>query len=338
MQTAHKKVRYGIIGFGGFAERTIAPAIRACANSELVAIQKRSIAAAREKAAALTIPLAFNSVVDLVAHPDVDAVFIVSANAAHCAETHSAARAGKHVLVEKPMALNSQEASAMIEACERSKVKLMVGHMIRFSPLAARMREIVRSGRIGKVVFATSEYFYDARLTHRGWLTSRAIAGGGPIFDIGVHCLDTLRFVLEDEVASLRCHLQPALTETATERTAVMSLEFSGGTLASIVTSYEAPAGRSFIEIVGTEGVLSAYDFTLGGKTTPLRIDLRTDGRTLKSEEEGIAIPNLYVEEVTSFSSSILDGKAPAIPGVVGLENQRVLDLAMVGGGALSRS
>jgi len=338
MQTFKKKIRYGIIGFGGFAERAIAPAIRASTNSELVAIQKRSIADSREKAALLSVPLAFGSAEDLAAHPDVDAVFIASANVAHYGETVSAATAGKHTLVEKPMAMNAREASAMIEVCKKFNVKLMVGHMIRFSPLTARMREIVRSGLIGRVVFATTQFFYDARLTRRNWLVDRTIAGGGPIFDIGVHCLDTLRFVLDDEVISVRSHLRPSPTDVATERTGIVSLEFSSGQLASIITSYEAPSRRSFIEIVGTEGMLSADDFALGGRTLALQIGLRTDGTITETRKEEIAVPNLYVEETTSFSSSILDDTEPMIPGNVGFQNQRVLDLAMSGGGTLSRS
>jgi 1,5-anhydro-D-fructose reductase (1,5-anhydro-D-mannitol-forming) len=331
-------VRYGMIGFGLFAERTIAPAIQASRNSALVAIQKRSLEAARQQAALLSIPHAFSSVDELVAHPDVDAVFIASANAVHCAETLSAARAGKHVLVEKPMAMNVEEAERMIEECSRHKVKLMVGHMIRYSPLVQRIREIIRSGQIGRVTFAKSEFFYDGRLTQRSWLTNRTIAGGGPIFDVGVHCLDTLRFVLDDEVVSVRSHLQPLPTDAATERTAIMSLECSKGALASIITSYDAPTRRSFIEIVGTEGVMSACDFTLGGRTIALRIDMRTDGTTTATTEEKIDVPNLYVEEINSFSSSILDDTDPVIPGAIGLENQRVLDIAMAGGGMLSRS
>ncbi len=105
-----KKVRYGIIGFGAFAERTIAPAILKSPNSELVAIQKRSLAAAKEKAQVLNVPYAFDSAETLAKSPDVDAVFIVSANSLHGPETLTAARNGKHVLVEKPMAMNTAEA------------------------------------------------------------------------------------------------------------------------------------------------------------------------------------------------------------------------------------
>jgi len=338
MNTSNRKVRYGIIGFGHFAERTIAPAIQASNNSELVAIQKRSLHTAREKAGVLSIPHAFSSVDELVTHPDVDAVFIVSANAMHCAETFSAANAGKHVLVEKPMAMHVTEAEQMIEACSRANVKLMVGHVIRFSPLVRRIREIMRSGRIGRVTFAKSEYYYDGRLTRRSWLTDRTIAGGGPIFDVGVHCLDTLRYVLDDEVVSVKSHLHPEPTDRRTEQTANLSLEFARGTVASILCSYEAPTRRSLIEIVGTEGILFAHDFALSDRTIQLQVSLRVDGTSVDVQREAIDVPNLYIEEITSFSSSILNDTEVAIPGVVGLRNQQVLNLAMVGGGALSHS
>ena len=110
-----RRIRYGIIGFGLFAERAIAGAIQNSPNSELVAIQKRSLALARQKADALAIPHAFSSPAELAACPDVDAVFIVSANSAHHDETVTAARAGKHVLVEKPIALNAADAQHMID-------------------------------------------------------------------------------------------------------------------------------------------------------------------------------------------------------------------------------
>lgn len=178
-----RKIRFGIIGFGYFAERTIAPAIIASPNSTLVAIQKRSHAAAREKASALSVPYAFASAQELTACADIDAVFIASANSPHYDETITAARAGKHVLVEKPMAMNAGEAKRMMEECERNRVKLMVGQVLRFSPLVKCLRDLVRSGDLGRVSFAKAEYIYDGRLTQRSWLRNPAVAGGGPIFD-----------------------------------------------------------------------------------------------------------------------------------------------------------
>ena len=123
-----QKIRYGIIGFGNFAERRILPAIQASPNAELVAIQKRSFMEAQTKANQYKIPLAFDSAEKLAQHQNVDAVYVASAVCNHAADTIAAARAGKHVLVEKPMAMNAAEAETMINACNEHGVKLMVAH------------------------------------------------------------------------------------------------------------------------------------------------------------------------------------------------------------------
>jgi 1,5-anhydro-D-fructose reductase (1,5-anhydro-D-mannitol-forming) len=324
-----KKIRYGIIGFGAFAERAIAPAIRRSTNSELVAIQKRSLRLAKEKAAVNNIPLAFDSAEDLVHHKDVDAVFIASVNSHHCPETVIAARAGKHVLVEKPMATNAAEAKKMIEACRKNGVKLMVAHMVRFSPLVIRMRQLIDSGSIGAVTYARTEYVYDGRTSKRRWLHDRRSAGGGPLFDIGVHCLDALSFVLGKDVLAVRSQLEPVPTKARTESTANVVLKFSGGTLASIYCSYAAPIRRSTIEVIGTEGMLLASDFTMGEKETALQMTIGSGGITKELETETIEVPNLYLEEINHFSSCILNNTEPIIPGEVGLSYQRILDEAL---------
>lgn len=326
-----KSVRYGIVGFGRFAERAIAPAIKASPNSELVAIQKRSLDAVRRKAGELGIPLAFDSVETLATHPGIDAVFVVSANSAHCPDTLAAAKGGKHVIVEKPMAMDAAEANRMIASCRTAGVKLMVGHMLRFSPLARRMRELVRTGEIGDPLYARADFVYDARLSHRAWLYDRKIAGGGPVFDIGVHCLDTLRFVLDDEVVHTESQLEPDPTETRTETTAAIQMRFSRGTVGSIFCSYTVPLRRTFIEIVGTEGVMSASGFTAGDHVTPLSIvSGKTDQSTVERTEQ-IAVPNLYIEEIGHFSDCILNNTEPILSGENGMRNQIVLDAAMHG-------
>lgn len=294
-----------------------------------MAIQKRSLEAARSKAAQYGIPHAFDSVERLAAHPDVDAVFVVSANSEHCRETLAAARARKHVLVEKPMALNVQECEQMISACEEAGVRLMVGQMVRLSPLVLRMKQIIRSGQIGSVVAVKTEFVYNARVSQRSWVYDQKIAGGGPLFDIGVHCLDTVRFLLDDEVVSVKSHLEPPPTLTRTESTASVQLRFSKGTLASIFCSYASPVRRSFIEVAGSDGLLSAVNFTRSGMKAPLSIVLKDASEDGRQTVEEIDIPDLYVDEVTRFSDSILLNSIPEIPGREGLANQRVLDEAL---------
>ena len=324
-----RKIRYGILGFGNFAERTIAPAIQASPNSELVGIQKRSLSAAEEKARAFLVPLAFDSAEKLVHHPDIDAVFVASAVVQHVQDTITAALAGKHVLVEKPMAMNTAEAQQMIEICHSRNVKLMVGQMVRLSPLILRMKELIRSGIIGRVEFIKAEYMYDARLSQRRWMWDKKTAGGGATFDIGVHSLDTIRSLLDDDVVSVKSQLVPIPTETATEQTSILALKFSQGTQASIYSSFVTSFRRSILEIIGQEGVLYAENFTSSNMTLPLKIQLGKNGTVAETREENIIIPNLYEKEVTLFSDSILNNTIPPVPGEEGLKNQLVLDEAV---------
>ncbi|HTY09685.1 MAG TPA: Gfo/Idh/MocA family oxidoreductase [Bacteroidota bacterium] len=329
MKSSPSKIRYGILGLGLFAERAIAPAIRASSNSELIAIQKRSMAAANAKAKELSIPLAFDSVEKLVAHNDVDAVYIVSANAFHAPSAIAAARAKKHVLVEKPMAMNAAEARKMIAACKQHRVKLMVGHMLRLSPLVRRMRDIVQSGMIGDITAARADFVYDGKISHRTWLLDRKLAGGGPVYDIGVHGLDTLRFILNDEVVSVKSDLSPRPTAKKTEESANIILRFSRGTLASIYCSFAAPLRRTFIEFIGTKGIISAYGFTQNNATISLRTTMGIDGKEQPPAIEEVVVPNLYIEQITRFSTAIIEGTEPYAPGSTGLKNQIVLDAVM---------
>lgn len=324
-----KKIRYGIIGFGRFADKTIAPAIKQSTNSELIAVQNRSLAKAKAVAEAHGVPLAFDSVAELVAHRDVDAAFIISANHLHCPETILAAKAGKHMLVEKPMAMNVRECESMIEVCASHKVKLMVGHMLRLSPLLQRARQLIGSGALGNIVHAQANFIYDGRLSARGWLTERKTAGGGPIFDVGVHCLDTLRFILDDEVSLVQGILHPKPTGEQTETSAHLLLRFSRGTMASIFCSYESPVRQSYLEILGTEARMSAADFTVGSRRAILKIDRRIGNDLPNTTIEEIEVPNLYVDEVTLFSNCILNNIDPPLTALSALENQRVLDAAV---------
>ncbi len=319
-------MRFGIVGFGLFAERTILPAIRGSGNAVVSAIQKRSLEAARSKADEHGIPHAFSSVEELVRHPEVDAIFIVSANSAHAEETIAAARAGKHVLVEKPMAATVRQAENMVEACRSAGVQLMVGHMVRYSPVILRIKQLMKEGAVGKVMHIESQFFYDHRLSHRKWLFDTKVAGGGPVHDIGVHCLDTVRFLLDDDPTVVRSVLDPVPTTEQTERTAAVVLQFSRGVLGSIYCSFVAGYRRAFIEVRGTDGTLSAFDFTRSGMPVILHRVHAHEGEPLQPQIEQILVPNLYSHEVRLFVDSIRTGQPSPIPGEEGLTNQKILE------------
>jgi xylose dehydrogenase (NAD/NADP) len=325
----NRKIRYGIIGYGQFAEKAIAPAIQASDHGMVTALQKRSLDQARQKANEAGIPRAFDTVEGLVNCPDVDAVFIVSANSAHCPETLLAARAHKHVLVEKPMSLTVSEAEQMIHVCRQNNVLLSVGHMVRLSPAIRRVRDLVASDTFGPVAFARADFAYDGRLSKRTWLYDTAVAGGGPLYDIGVHCLDTLRSVLADEVASVKAQLHPTPNERTTESTAVLSLRFSAGTPASIYCSFDYPLRSRMLEIVCRDAILTVPEFTGYQDSLSLRIAERRGGQEPRETAQEFDTPNLYTREVELFSMAILEGGDLELSGENGLSNMRVLEEAL---------
>ncbi len=325
-----KKICYGIIGFGNFAERAIMPAIRSANNSELVAIQKRSLDSAKDKAEEHSIPFYFDSVEALVASTEIDAVFIVSANSQHYRETLLAAESKKHVIVEKPMAVNFLQAKEMIEACEKYNVKFMTGHMLRFSPLLQRMKEIVNSGLIGEITFAQSHFVYDAQMSQRKWVLDKKNAGGGPLFDIGIHCLDSMRFVLnDDQIVNVNNFMNPQHTETGVEKTSVLSFQFSKGTIGSVYSSYESSYRQSYIEFFGTKGSISALYFTPSNTPTTLEIKIGKGGLIDLVKKEEISVPNLYELEISHFSDCIINNTSPIVDAKSSLHNQYILELAL---------
>lgn len=325
-----KKIRYGIIGFGGFAERAIMPAIKASENSELVAIQKRSIDMARWKAEEHGIPFYFDSVEKLVSSDSVDAVFIVSSNAQHHFDTLTAAKAGKHVLVEKPMAVNVSQAEEMINACKKAGVKFMVGHMLRFSPLVLRMKEIVQSGMIGDLSYIQSHFIYDVNQSQRSWVLNKNEAGGGPLFDIAIHCLDTIRCIANDDtIQEVRSLMHPHHTSQGVEKTSVLALQFSKGFLATIYTSYESSYRQAFIECIGSKGSISAYQFTPSNTDTLLEIKFGKEGKIDRIESEQIQVPDLYRLEVEHFSDCIITSTEPIVNNIHSLHNQKILEQAL---------
>lgn len=323
-------IRYGIIGFGLFAEKTILPAFRAAQRSTLTAIQKRDRTRAFEMARKHGVRHACATAEELASLADVDAVFVASANCDHYPSTVVAARAGKHVIVEKPMALTPTEAEEMIRICEEHNVLLMVGHMVRFSPVVNRVKEMVLSGMLGRVTAIRTEFVYDARLTERPWLYDARAAGGGPLFDIGVHCLDTIRYVLNDEPVSVQSLLVPHPTRERTESTALLTLQFSKGTPATIFCSYDSPLRRSSLEVIGTEGTLVAEHFTRSSTTVRLLYKHRQAGAEPSEKIETFDVHNLYTEEIDLFTDAILTHGMSPIPGSEGLANQRILDQALM--------
>jgi len=211
----------------------------------------------------------------------------------------------------------------MIAAARAANLKLGVAQVFRFEESTRRMREHVASGILGPLVYARAEFSFPGRGHVRSWLNNAAVAGGGPIADIGVHCIDTLRFILADEVESVSAFTRSDEESRDVEASGSVNLRFRSGVLAAVIVSYRG-AYRTPISIVGESASISAND----GLTVerPVTIELsRVDGSVTR---EQVNNELAYARQVDSFADWLTGGTPFPAPGEEGLRNQLVLDAA----------
>jgi predicted dehydrogenase len=316
-------VRFGIVGFGLHAVRRLMPGFALASNSRVTALSRRSLVEARESAEKYAIPLAFDSTAALCNSAEVDAVLVSTPDALHLSDVLVAIDHGKPVLCEKPMAMNGDQCRQMVETARQAGVLLGVAQVFRFEHSTARLRAGVAAGQIGTPVFARAEFSYPGRRHARTWITNAALAAGGPVADVGVHCVDALRYLLQDEIVRVSAQGKSDTDSGKVEAAAVLSLEFSRGALGTVLVSTRAEY-RTPLEIVGEQGVLRADD----GLTVdhPIIVELRKNGVLV--ETETVSNRDAYARQVDAFADAV-EGKAPfPVPGEQGWQNQEVLDAA----------
>ena len=300
------------------------PGFASARNCRVVALSRRDPEKAHASAKQYQIPLAFTSAQELCCSSEVDAVFVATPNACHLQDVLLAIECGKPVLCEKPMGINAGQCREMVEAGRRAKVLLGVAQVFRFEESTNRIRQRLAAGHIGKPVFAHSEFSFSGGAGHaRTWINNIAIAGGGPIADVGVHCIDALRFILQDEVQRVTARGFSDHISGDVEAAAALILEFSRGTLGTVAVSFRAEY-RTPLEIVGDAGVLRADN----GLTVdrPIQLELRRAGTVVESET--ISNSSAYTKQMDAFADAV-EGKGEfSVPGEQGWQNQEILDAA----------
>src|SRR5436190_3125951 len=189
-------VRFAILGFGHHAVRPLLPAFSKCHDARLTGMWRRNQAAAAQDCANYRIPHRFPTREALCSSPDVDVVLITSPDAMHWDDTLLALRYGKPVLCEKPVAMNAAEAEEMQAAARSAGLLFGVAQNFRFNRSLEWMRDQIAAGRIGKPQLAHAQYSYPVAQAPRKWIMDPTLACGGPIADVGVHCIDALRYGL----------------------------------------------------------------------------------------------------------------------------------------------
>lgn len=297
-------MKVGLIGCGGISKAHAAGWRRAKEKglAEVVATCDIEEERAKERAEELGAGEVFTDYRALLSDAGVDAVDICLPHYLHCEATVAAAEAGKHVLVEKPMARNLEEGRRMLEACARNGVILMVAQNMRFDPFVERAKQLIGSGAIGKVLLA--EVVWEGAPGLRPFHRKKELIGGGTLISTGIHPIDYIRWLV-GEVRRVSCFLGRAAGIVEGEDTAVLALEFENGAVGTLVCTWAAKPGRGQgFWIYGTEGAL----FFEGGKLTLKSPD--GDGMTFKIRRD-----DSISREIEHFVKCVAEGRTPRSSG-----------------------
>jgi len=315
-----RAVRYAIVGLGHIAQVAMLPAFaHARRNSRLTALVSDDRSKLKELARRYRVDFTFTYDDYDACLAQVDAVYIALPNSMHAEYAIRAARAGVHVLCEKPMAVTSEECRQMITACRRHRVRLMIAYRLHFEEINLRVVDLVRRGRIGEPKFFNSSFSMTVK---PGDIRTRKDMGGGSLYDIGVYCINAARYLFRAEpreVMAISVNSGASKLAEIDESTGAL-LRFEGERVAAFVTSFNAADVASY-RIVGSKGhvhVEPAYEYAEG-----LEYELTIEG---KSTRKRIGKRDQFAPQLLYFSDCILNNREPEPSGEEGLQDVRIVE------------
>lgn len=326
------KLKWGLIGCGDIAKKRVAPALRDLENCELVGVSRARPHLAESFATEFGARNWYGDWKELIADAEVQAVYVASPVYLHARQTIAAAAAGKHVLCEKPMAMNVQECSQMIEVCRSSGVRLGVAYYRHFYPVVERIKAILDSGEIGPVVFAqlnAFEWFNPGPEHPRHWFVEPDKAGGGPMFDFGCHRIEVLMNLL-GPIQTVSSLVGNVLFERRVEDTAVALFEFRQGTRAVLSVTHAVFEPQDTLDLYGSQGSVRVPVLNQGN----LKV------RTGAGERQETHPPhaNLHQPLIDDFTRAVLEDRTPAVDGQTGRQVARLEEMIYGAAAVKSRS
>jgi predicted dehydrogenase len=328
------KIKWGVIGSGGIAKRrTIPEGITKASNAELNTVFDIDTQVNSEVAKKFGAEQAA-SIEDLL-DADIDAVYVATPAYLHTEQVRACAKAGKHVLCEKPLGMTVAEAEEMIEICKRAGVKLGCAFMMR---LAAQHREalrLIREGKLGKPTYARAQLSCWYPPIEGAWRQDPATGGGGALIDMGGHCIDLLEMFF-GKVVKVSCFINNTVHDYQSEDSATVMLFFENGALGTVDTFFCIPdnSSKNVLELYGSKGSILANGTIGQGPAGQMKAFLEQDSKDYDAQQvrneaqDTVIAPepvNTYQAEIEEFSQAIIDDREPIISGELGLRSQKVL-------------
>lgn len=334
-----KKVRWGVIGAGGIADRRTIPGMMLCNNAELVAVMEINMELAEKCRAKWNCKKAYDNEVDLFADPEIDAVYIASPVFLHAKQAMAAADAGKHILIEKPLAMTADEGEKVVEHCKRKGVLIAAGLMMRFGSYVQEMKRAIAEGKIGRLVTGYAQFTCWYPDMPGNWRQSKKNGGGGAMMDMGVHCIDLFQYILGTKVKNVTAFHDTLTFQYEVEDTSTVLLRMENGAQCVVQSNFNIPddAAKWRIELFGDQGrligdtVIGQVD---GGSLDAMFLGTQGGYNAQQDKTEGVQekieveFGNMYTREIESFGNSILNNLPLEVPAEEAVYVQRVMEAA----------
>ncbi len=334
-----KKVKWGVIGAGGIADRRTIPGMLLAENAELYAVSEINMELAEKLRAKHGAVKAYDNYQDLVNDPEVEAVYIATPVGFHKEQAIAAARAKKHILIEKPVAFTVEDGEEVKRVCEEEGVKIAVGLMMRYHSYHQVMKNIIAEGKLGQVVSCRGQLTCWFPKMENNWRQQKATAGGGALVDMGVHCIDLIQYITGSKAKKVTGFSANKTFGYEVDDSSSTLFELENGAYAYVDANFNIPdaAAKCRLEIYGTKGSMLAegtisqveagkLDVVLTDDT--LGYDAAQDRNDVKPVDIDVTFGNMYTKEVESFSNSILNDAPIEVPIEDALYVQKVMNCA----------
>jgi len=317
-----KVLRVAIMGLGGYGTR-VAEAMKACTKAKLVGVISGTPSKITDWQLKYDIPAQncynYENFDEVKNNPDIDAIYVITPNALHHDQVIRVAKAGKHAICEKPMAVNARQAQEMVAACKKANVKLLVGYRMHFEPRTLEVIRMRKAGEFGKVMFFQGQCGFKTGDPNQ-WRLNKALAGGGAMMDIGIYALNGARYMVGEEpvwVTAQETKTDPVKFKEGVDETIQFQLGFPSGAIASCLSSYNINHLDRFF-LSGDKGFAEMQPSTGYG---PIK------GRTHQGELNQ-PITTHQTEQMDQMAAIIFENKQPvvSVDGKEGLKDLKIIE------------
>ena len=335
-----KKIKWGVIGCGGIADRRTLPGMMLSDKAELLAVMDANSDAAEACKEKYGAKYAFTKYEDVLSVPEIEAVYIASPVFFHKEQAIAAAKAKKHILLEKPVALTVSEAEEIKKACEENGVKISIGFLMRFHGYHQKIKEIIAEGKIGEIVSMRGQFTCWYPDIIGAWRQKKATSGGGALVDMGIHVIDLIHYITGLKATQVAAFNQTQTFNYEVDDSSNVIMKMDNGSVAYVDSNFNIPDAASVakLEIYGTKGSIVAKGTLAQEEVGNVDILISDDSLEYDASQsrteltplslEGTPLGNMYTKEIDGLCDAIIENTEVPVSIESAIFDQKIVEAA----------